>query len=207
MFRKEVTCDNCGVTFTIRHRERLNHEHLFCCKKCEGEYRTKRNKNYIPCAVCGKLTYLKPSDHGKITEHCCSRKYLGILRRGWTGEKNPNFNNRGASNPLWKSDKKESPYGYILIRVLDHPFKNCDGFVFEHRLVAEQYLLTEENSAEIDGKHYLKQEYDVHHKDRNRKNNNPDNLLVILHSEHMKLHFQERRLASQNSAKSVEPKP
>ena len=94
---------------------------------------------------------------------------------------------------MWKSDKKESPYGYILVRFPDHPFANCDGFVFEHRLVAEKYLLTNENSVEVDGIRYLKKEFDVHHKDHNKKNNDPDNLMILTRSEHMKLHIAERK--------------
>jgi len=83
-------------------------------------------------------------------------------------------------------------YGYIKIRCLEHPFKDCDGFVFEHRLVAEKYLLNDKNSIEINGKRYLKPEYDVHHLDKNKLNNNLDNLEVITKKKHCELHMQER---------------
>lgn len=35
---------------------------------------------------------------------------------------------------------------------------------------------------------YLKKEYDVHHIDENRLNNDPSNLLVLLKSDHIRLH-------------------
>lgn len=75
-----------------------------------------------------------------------------------------------------------------MIRVLDHPFRNSSDFVFERRLVAEQYLLTDETSIEINGKRYLKPEPEVHHIDQNKLNNDPSNLLILTKSEHIALH-------------------
>ena len=186
-------CDNCGNAIEIRHKGRLNRKNFFCCKKCEGQYRKSHNPNIVKCAVCGKLVYKKPYEQRNGNPLCCSYKCMGKLREGWTGDKNPNFGNKGEKNPNWKSDRRESVYGYILIRCEEHPFANCDGFVFEHRLVAERFLLTEENSIRVNGKMYLKSGYDVHHKDKNKKNNSPDNLLVLTRSEHQKLHLKERR--------------
>lgn len=46
-------------------------------------------------------------------------------------------------------------------------------------MVAEKYLLTEENSIEINGQKYLSPDYDVHHIDFNRLNNDKNNLYVL----------------------------
>lgn len=120
---------------------------------------------------------------------CCSReclsKYRSII---FTGEKNHQYGLKGSKNASWKSDSKITNYDYRKIRVLNHPFRDCDGFVFEHRLVAEKYLLTNENSVTIDGKRYLKKDYVVHHKDFNRLNNDISNLQVLTYSEHRRLH-------------------
>jgi len=35
-------CANCGKDVQITHKTRLTHKTIFCCKKCEGEYRKKR---------------------------------------------------------------------------------------------------------------------------------------------------------------------
>lgn len=61
--------------------------------------------------------------------------------------------------------------------------------VFEHRLIAEKYLLNDENSIEINGKKYLKPEFIVHHKDMNKINNEVSNLQIMTLKEHTSLHL------------------
>lgn len=60
----------------------------------------------------------------------------------------------------------------------DHPFCRKDGLVYEHRLVAEIKL----------GR-YLKPEESVHHINRNRFDNSPENLMVFAtRSDHSAYH-------------------
>lgn len=66
--------------------------------------------------------------------------------------------------------------------------------VFEHRLVAEQYLLTDENSVEVDGKKYLSPDYVVHHIDEDKQNNAVDNLVVMRKQDHLSHHMKERNM-------------
>lgn len=108
-----------------------------------------------------------------------------------SGSGNHQYGLKGRLNDSWKSDEKITRFGYRAIRVLDHPFKTKAGFVLEHRLVAEKFLLDDKNSIVIDGKRYLKKEYAVHHKDKNRLNNSLDNLVVMLKSEHSSMHNKE----------------
>lgn len=110
------------------------------------------------------------------------------------GENNHQWMKRGKENSSWKSDEKITNYGYKKIRCLDHPFRDIDNFVFEHRLVAEKFLLNEENSIEIDGSKYLRDDYIVHHKDHNKLNNSVGNLQVMKKSEHSYLHAKETTL-------------
>ena len=141
------------------------------------------------CPICGKKFHLKPSQKAKGHTHYCSRechrKAKTIYMRG---EGNHQYGLKGSKNATWKSDKMKSGYGYIMIRVLDHPFREKGDFVFEHRLVAEKYLLTPENSIEIDGKLYLRPEYEVHHKNFDRTDNRPENLEVLTRKQHKQIH-------------------
>lgn len=59
-------------------------------------------------------------------------------------------------------------HGYIMIKSPYHPYKNARGYVFEHRLVMEAHL----------GR-YLDSNEEVDHKDKNRKNNNIENLQLF----------------------------
>jgi hypothetical protein len=109
---------------------------------------------------------------------------------------NPNYNNRNAKNPLNKG-YRIIHCGYYWVLAPNHPFACHNGRIREHRLIAEQHYLTEENSVEINGKRYLSLEYDVHHIDGNKLNNDYKNLMVVTRSEHMKIHQKLRRKKKQ----------
>ena len=71
--------------------------------------------------------------------------------------------------------------GYMTKYAPDHPKAmkgtGYEGYVYEHILVAEDNL----------GRH-LQPGEEVHHLDRNRSNNASYNIIVLLKSEHMRLH-------------------
>ncbi len=67
---------------------------------------------------------------------------------------------KGCKNHNWKGGRLKTKKGYIMILNKNHPFSNCAGYIFEHRLVVERYI----------GR-YLTPEEVVHHfgkKDDNR---------------------------------------
>lgn len=187
-----VKCANCGKEFNIcpsRAKAKTN----CCSKKCESEFRIKNSPLNCKCDWCGKLFHRSKKWMEQNKNNFCSYKCSYEFKKiNFRGANNHQYGLRGKLNPTWKSDEKISNYGYKMIRVLEHPFCNCDGFVFEHRLIAEKYLLNDENSIEIDGEKYLKKEYIVHHKDKNRLNNNIENLEVMKKSEHSSRHSAEK---------------
>jgi hypothetical protein len=69
-------------------------------------------------------------------------------------------------------------HGRLKIKLPDHPYCDSSGYVFYHRYVVEQHF-----GYFIDPK-----EYDVHHIDENKSNNELANLAVIRRSAHMRLH-------------------
>jgi len=68
--------------------------------------------------------------------------------------------------------------GYILLYKPDHPFCDNHGYVFEHRLVMEQKI----------GKYLNRKTEKIHHVDGNVKNNNIENLQILTHKEHKRIH-------------------
>jgi hypothetical protein len=71
--------------------------------------------------------------------------------------------------------------GYRLVYEPGHPSsmksENWEGYIYEHILVAEKFLGRPLTSDEV-----------VHHLDFDRSNNKKENILVLLRSEHGKLH-------------------
>lgn len=191
-------CAVCGNDVEIRHKKRLELDNIFCSQKCCNSYKKQKreqDKSYFNCIcpICNKKFHLKPYRLKKYNKHYCSKECHRKAKEEYMkGEKNHQYGLKGEKNSSWKSNKKINSYGYIKIRCLEHPFKDCDGFVFEHRLIAEKYLLNKENSIEINGKLYLKSEYVVHHIDENKQNNKVENLKVMLLSEHTKFHKKEK---------------
>lgn len=188
-------CDWCGNDVEIRHKQRLSYQHIFCSCKCESEFRKNQTPKETICPICGKAFHVKKYRQNKDKTHCCSKKCKRELDKiKMSGEGNHQYGLKGELNASWKSDERISVYGYKLIRNLYHPFKNGDGFVFEHRLVVEKYMLIPENSIEIDGTLYLSPEWAVHHIDFNRLNNAIDNLFPLPKGLHTKFHSTHRNL-------------
>lgn len=187
-------CKNCGADVKIYHKDRLQRINIFCNKKCEGEYIKSKAKLNCVCEICGKKFHREPSYITKTKHLTCSKKCGNELRKiTYKGMGNPQYGLKGQLNASWKSDKRITNYGYVKIRKPEHPFKDCDDFVFEHRLVAEKYLLTDKNSITINGKRYLKPEYNVHHKDENKLNNSKENLQIMTRAEHISYHSKKRK--------------
>lgn len=141
------------------------------------------------CPICGKAFHIKPSRIKKAKEHYCSQKcFYESKRESMKGPKNHQYGLRGKLNSSWEGGRHLSTYGYIVVYSPQHPFARKNDLVFEHRLVAEKYLLTEENSVEINGKRYLAPGYVVHHKNGIKTDNRPENLQIMTLSEHQTFH-------------------
>lgn len=90
--------------------------------------------------------------------------------------------NIGDKHPLWTGGKYKTKAGYIMAYAPDHP-KAHRGRVYEHILVAEKMIGRLLNKGEC-----------VHHINRIKDDNRPDNLIVMgSPSEHFKMHSGEKR--------------
>ena len=85
---------------------------------------------------------------------------------------------KGERNANWKGGRRILK-GYVHLLMPDHPFCRKDGYIAEHRYIMEQKI----------GRYLLPEEV-VNHIDRNRINNNPNNLELFANNrEHMRHHL------------------
>ena len=122
----------------------------------------KRYRRLSRCLCdCGNIVVIATSDliRGHTQSCGCLRKEKA--RENW--KKMGSLN--GANNPRWKGGRRVHERGYIWIYQPEHPYANCVGYVYEHRLVIEEKL----------GR-LLRPEEVVHHIDGDKTNNVPENL-------------------------------
>ena len=90
------------------------------------------------------------------------------FKKGQPKPKNAYVFPKGENNPAWKGGRKKDMRGYILILKHSHPFADKKGYILEHRFIVEKML-----------GHYLKQKEIVHHINKVKGDNRPENLMAF----------------------------
>lgn len=116
------------------------------------------------------IEVIRNRETGKVLSIETKRKISESHKRGHY--RSPHWN---GGKRTGRSDK------YIQIYKPDHPFSSKEGYVMEHRLVMEQKI----------GRYLTKEEI-VHHVNKTRTDNHPDNLRIMSPREHATLHLNER---------------
>lgn len=79
-----------------------------------------------------------------------------------------------SENPNWDGGRTVTSHGYVMVKAPNHPDSHSNGYIYEHRIVAENKI----------GRRLESDEH-VHHKNGDKQDNRPENLEVRHESEHL----------------------
>ena len=160
-------CDNCGKIFNRIYSETVkkhkSNKH-FCCNKCYRDWNIGENH----------------FSYGKKL----SKEHRDKLSKN-------HWNSKGSNNPSWKGGELKHYNGYIIVNKPEHPYSNCDGYIYKHRLIMEESI----------GR-YLKPEEVVHHINGIIDDNRIENLMLFANQrEHIIYHKELKK--GEEYAKSI----
>lgn len=210
---KNVPCEVCGELIWCNPYKINNQEHFFCSRLCKGKWQSLnsigeysshyKGGRHIPCEVCGKLKWVGPQQERLSKRFFCSTSCMGQwFSKNKTGKNHPNWSqveiecnycNKLFSQPNW------------YFKGNDHHFcsPECTSKWRSERMLKEKHFAWnggtsndpysfgwEEISKRIrERDSYICQNCGkfgnhVHHIDRDRKNDNDDNLITLCPSCH-----------------------
>ncbi len=163
----ESPCEQCGEPF---YRSQ-SADRRFCSKACHDAWQG-RNGVYRECEACGVSFRRPPSWSSRQPARFCSKRCEGLNR---------------IARPLdWDHNGKPAimdDHGYVYVWEPEHPAATRKkGWIAEHRLVAERLL-----------NRTLTAEDEVHHINRIRHDNRPENLDVLDGVTHARITANQRQ--------------
>lgn len=156
----EKKCLRCGNSFTVIDYRKDSAK--YCSRNCaRPSLRTEKN---LKCTECGNDFHLKESAmkrYKRTHGYFCSPICVANFRKKkYLGENNPNYRNAQYDNNYLISYYPK--FGRIKIH---------------HKIVFDYLNITE-----------IPTDYCIHHRDCEKENNTPDNLVMITWSDHRWLH-------------------
>ena len=168
-----MQCTICNSNF-----EPTKSNQIYCSLKCQQTAKSRRShaKRTVNCGYGEKSC---PTCNVKFGRRSANQNYCSkVCSKIGFSYKQKKFLDipsciEGASRKLDKN------LGYVRLYAPMHSEANSWGYVYEHRIIAEQIV----------GRRLAKDEI-VHHKNGRRWDNRPENLEVMNKVEHAKMHGQ-----------------
>jgi HNH endonuclease len=169
----EYDCEVCGEHVRKkRSPANVKSRPRYCSQRCNGLARIGTGVGPTPnhtvvCEACGltRQVYRSPS---APEPRFCSVQCTGAAQVG-------------SSNPAFTGGRYVGPNGYAYRLAGSHPNADCRGYILEHRLVMESVVGRLLTAREV-----------VHHVNRIKTDNRPENLLLLpSQAAHARLHQRE----------------
>ena len=162
-------CKQCGKKF----KAKPSAKRVYCSKACHDAAQTKGP--IVQCFRCGKEIRIHPSD--KSEKHFCGQE----CRLAWLSEhvreevNVPGHTAGHKAKHLSELNRRRNP----LLALEPDTAARGSYDTKKHRKIMEGILGRK-----------LRPDEDVHHINGRHNDNRPENLMVMSHSEHLKLHWQ-----------------
>ena len=137
--RIKITCVFCKQIFEVYPAHSKTAK--YCSRNCKnndliGKPHTPEHNENIRLGGLGK----KRSNKSKMLMSITQKNRFKTNPMSQETKNKLSISHSGDKSYRWKGGKARTIEGYILIWSPNHPFKNCNNYVLEHRLVMEKHL-------------------------------------------------------------------
>jgi len=170
----KVKCFYCGKAFERKKSQVLKYKKNFCSNACR--HAQKEAHRIIKCGVCGKefKTYKSTRAQGKAK--FCSRGCYNISKIGSTpwNKGTVGIMPSGKNHPNYRNDISRKGYPLAWQGMLKEAIRQRDKYKCQVCGIPQEECF---------------RKLDVHHKDYNKQNLDPSNLVSLCISCHMKTNY------------------